>query len=378
MMTSASRRLRVCHVTHDLGDGGAERLLIELAATAPAVGVALSVVTLMPTDGQRHAAMLKDLGVRVDSLGLAHQWDPRAFRRGVQVIARHQPAVIHSHQKQADLVAAVVAHRLNRPLVSTLHRIESSVTPLGRVKRRLGAEARRRQASRTIAVSEAQRRWYLATFRPSRNPVVTIHNGMRPPHPIDEDARRRIRRELAVGDGEIMATMLGVMRPGKGHAQLIAAARMLGKASTVRFVCAGDGPLLNGLRTEAARSAQGSVVGFPGWRSDAAQLLAASDLVVHPTLYDALPTALIQGLAAGLPAVASNVGGIPEIVAPDCGLLVPPDDPPALAAAIASLADDPGTRSAMGAAARRRFDAEFAVDIWVGRLRRLYEEITVP
>lgn len=372
---SPLRRLRVCHLTHDLGDGGAERLLIELAAAAPGVGLDISVVTLMPNAGQRHAAMLRELGVRVDSLGLSHQWDPRGFRRGIEVVRRHEPAVIHSHQKQADLVGAVVSSRLQRPLISTLHRIESSVTPLGQVKRRLGAEARLRRATRTVAVSEAQRAWYLKTFRPGRHPIVTIHNGVRPPEPVSDDERTQARRELSIGDDELLAAMLGVMRPGKGHAQLIAAAALLPATSRIRFVCAGDGPLLEQLRTQAARSGGGEQrVLFPGWRSDVSRLLAASDLIVHPTLFDALPTALIQGMAAGLPVVASDVGGVPEIVSEGCGLLVAPDDPQALATAIQALVDDPSARAGMGAAARQRFDTEFAASIWVGRLRRLYED----
>lgn len=368
----------MCHLTHDLGDGGAERLLIELAAAAPEAGLEISVVTLMPNEGQRHAAMLRDLGVRVDSIGLSHQWDPRGFRRAIEVVRRHQPAVIHSHQKQADLVAAVVSWRLKLPMISTLHRIESSVSPLGKLKRRLGAEARLRRATRTVTVSEAQRAWYLKTFRPGRNPVVTIHNGVRPPEIVSDEERVQARRGLGIGDDELLAAMLGVMRPGKGHAQLIAAAGLLPATSRIRFVCAGDGPLLEELRTQAAQpSGGGQRVVFPGWRSDVSTLLAASDLIVHPTLFDALPTALIQGLAAGLPAVASDVGGVSEIVSEGCGLLVAPDDPQALAKAIQALVDDPGARSSMGAAAQRRFGNEFAADIWVARLRRLYEDALV-
>ncbi|MDQ6949754.1 MAG: glycosyltransferase, partial [Actinomycetota bacterium] len=321
---SPSGRLRVCHLIHNLGDGGAERLLIEMAAAAPEAGLEISVVTMMPNAGKRHATMLRELGVRVDSLELSHQWDPRGFWRGIEMVRHHEPAVIHSHLKQADLVGAVVSRELGRPLISTLHMIESSVSPLGQLKRRLGAEARLRVATRTIAVSEAQRAWYLDTFRPGRNPVVTIHNGVRAPEPVSEDERVQARRELGIGDDDLLATMLGIMRPGKGHSQLIKAAGLLAPTSRIRFVCAGEGPLLQQLSMEAAQSsgAHGEQrVLFPGWCSDVSRLLAASDLIVHPTLFDALPTALIQGMAAGLPAVASDVGGVSEIVSDGCGLL---------------------------------------------------------
>jgi glycosyltransferase involved in cell wall biosynthesis len=96
---------------------------------------------------------------------------------------------------------------------------------------------------------------------------------------------------------------------------------------------------------------------------------------VQPSLFDALPTALIEGLAAGLPAVASRVGGIVEIVTPDVGILVPPGDPDTLARSLIELARDPQRRWQMGRAARRRFEQEFDAQRWVRTLRSLYDEV---
>ncbi|MDQ2724570.1 MAG: glycosyltransferase family 4 protein [Actinomycetota bacterium] len=354
-----------------------------MAAVAPSVGIELSIVSLMSYNGQRHGVALRRLGVNVTTAGLSRQWDPRGFRRAERLVGEANPAVLHSHQKQADLVAAVIGRRLRVPMVSTMHRIEDEVSPLGRVKRRLSAEARMRRAVRTIAVSNAQRSWYLDAFHDDTNRVVTIHNGVRPPAVTTGDDGRRVRRELGISEDAVVATMLGVMRPGKGHRQLIAADARLAPGTRLRFVCAGDGPLADELGREADELGREAVrrgspearIIFPGWRSDVGAILAASDMIVHPTLFDALPTALIQGLAAGLPAVASNVGGVPEIVSSDCGILVAPDDPAALADALQALAEDPQKRAKMGAAARARFDTEFAADIWAGRLRALYDTV---
>jgi len=368
--------MRVCHVIHGLAPGGAEQLLVELAIAGPSAGLDVTVVSLMPLTGRRYASELLSLGVTVESLNLPSRWDPRGMVRAERVIKRLRPQVIHTHLKHADLVGAYAARRLGVPMVSTLHRIEDAETGVGRLKRWLGGQARMRVAARTITVSAAQRAWYLSAFRADPQKVVTIHNGVRSPAELTAPDRARLRHELGLEPTDIAATMLGVMRPGKGHEQLIGAARLIPEDSPLRFVAVGDGPLRDSLERSAQEAGvAGTRVLFPGWRSDVSDILASSELVVHPTLFDALPTALIYGLASGIPAVASDVGGVPEIVTPDTGILVPAGDVPALASAVVELAGDPDRRAAAGLAARRRFEEEFAAEVWVGRLRELYEDV---
>jgi glycosyltransferase involved in cell wall biosynthesis len=114
---------------------------------------------------------------------------------------------------------------------------------------------------------------------------------------------------------------------------------------------------------------------FLGFRSDVARVMAAADMVIHPSSADALPTALVHALAAGRPIIATAVGGIPEIVTPEGGVLIEPRDPLALAAAIDRVADDPDARRWMGKHNRERFETEFRADIWARKLRALYESV---
>ena len=107
---------------------------------------------------------------------------------------------------------------------------------------------------------------------------------------------------------------------------------------------------------------------------DVAGLLGSADLVLHTTRTDALPVPLLQALAAGVPAVASSVGGIPEIVTPDTGVLVALDAD-RIADAVVRLAGDPDRRARLGAGARARFLAEFEVGGWARRLAELYAEV---
>lgn len=369
-------RLRVCHLIHSLGPGGAEDVLVDLAKASRRTAIDVSVVSMMRAGEERHAEQLLSLGIPVRSLGMASRWDPRALRRGVAVTSELLPDIVHTHLKHADLVGAHVASRLGVPLVSTLHLIEDGPTPVGRVKRRLAAAVRRRRAALTIAVSDALRQWYLAEFGVPASQVVTVRNGVSAAAAISATQRTALRADLGVPPGALLAAFVGLMRPGKGHDELLDAVEQMPNNVDVRYVLAGDGPLRAVLaaRVRANPLLERAVV-FAGFRDDIGSLLQAADLLIHPSRFDALPTAVIHGLAAGLPIVASNVGGIPEIVTPDVGVLVRPQDRRGLAQAITTMARESAMRAQMGAAARRRFEQEFAAEAWAAKLRAQYQTV---
>jgi len=367
-------RVRVCHLIHELGPGGAEHVLVDLARLAPDAGLEMSVLSLMPLGEHRYPQVLRRLGVRVDALDLPSRWDPRGLPRAVRLLRSDPPDLLHSHLKHADLLGAYAAPRLGVPLISTLHLVEDEVGLLSRLKRDLGAWARRHRAARTVAVSEALRRWYLEAFSVDPATVVTIPNGIPAPPPVTAEQRAALRSELGVGEGDLLAVTVAIFRPGKGHDDLLDAAALM-EGEAVRFVLAGSGPEEERLRARVRREGLEGRVAFAGFREEVAALLAAADLVVHPSHADALPTALIHALAAGVPSIATDVGGIPEIVGEEAGVLVPPGRPAALAAAVCALAQDESRRREMETAARVRFAARFEGGMWARRLRVLYDEV---
>lgn len=366
--------MRVSHVIHALGAGGAEEVLVELASVARSEGLDLSVVALTGDARSLHARSLRSLSIDVVTLGATSRWDPRVVPAGFRALAAQRPDVVHSHMKHADLVAAVVAPVLRVPWVSTLHVIDTAPGPLEPAKRWLAGQARRRLAASTIAVSEAQRAWYLATFPAAPDSVQTIYNGVGRPPQVTEEGRREVRASLGVYDDRLVAANVAIMRPGKGHEDLFRALTMLPESAELVVLLVGDGP--ERWRLEALAHDHGLVprrVRFLGYRSDVAEILSAVDLLVHPSHTDALPTALIKALGAGVPIVASDVGGIPEIVADGCGILVPARAPERLADGLHTLIGDAEARVAMGQAGRRRFDRLFESRTWARRLLDLYE-----
>lgn len=369
-----TRSIRVAHLIHSLGPGGAENVLVDLAGAAPAAGLEIVVLGLSPVPDPVHARTLRTLGVPVVQLDLP-LWDVRAVRRAVGALREHDVALVHTHLKHADLVGAGAAMRLGLPQVSTLHLIED-VPPrrIDRYKRSAGLLARRRFATCTIALSAAQRAWY-CELAGTDDRLTVLPNGVADPGEPAPGDGDRLRAELGLPDGQLLVVSASLMRPEKGHHLLLDAVRLLPDAFPVTVLVAGDGPLRAELEARtAADDALRHRVRFLGYRDDVPALLAAADLVLHTSLADALPTTLIHASAAGVPAVATDVGGIPDIVTADTGLVVPTraDD---IARAVLELGRDPDRCARLGAAARTRFVERFEAVGWAHRLRTVYENV---
>jgi glycosyltransferase involved in cell wall biosynthesis len=181
------------------------------------------------------------------------------------------------------------------------------------------------------------------------------------------------RSSLDDSTGRPVVLVPARLEPQKGHRYLLEAAREL---PGVRFACAGSGSLTAELTEIAERLGVADRVAFLGYRDDIADLLSGCDLVVLPSLDEGLPLALIEASAAGVPVVATDVGGTGElVVAEKTGLLVAPRDPRALAQAVARLIADPALARRLGAAGRQRARQHFSTDSMVeaveGEYRRL-------
>jgi glycosyltransferase involved in cell wall biosynthesis len=364
------RRLRVCHIIHSLGAGGAEAVLGSLAAASRRVGVETVVIGLSDADDARAVPALLDNGAAVHQLHRG-RYDVQAITDVIRLLWRENIDVVHTHLKHADIVGGVAARILSLPAISTLHVIESRPAGLSRrVRLRLATWARAWCFTTIVALSSAQRNWYQGLAR--KKTVALVPNGAAEPKPTQP--RSDIRRSLGVADHEVLALTISLMRPEKGHRVLLEAIRRIDTCLPVRFMFAGDGELLAELvNTVAEEEPLRSRVALLGFRSDIDDLLSAADLVVHPSSEDALPTALIQALAAGRAIVATSVGGIPEIVVDGCGRLVPAHDPVALAEQIAELAADPRLRARYADAARSHYETTYSADVWARRLRVIYD-----
>jgi glycosyltransferase involved in cell wall biosynthesis len=211
-----------------------------------------------------------------------------------------------------------------------------------------------------------------------RPPVETLYHGLDPTSIPAEEDPGRFREELGIADGVPLVGTVGNFTAKKAHRRLIeAAAQIRAKVPEVKVVLVGHGPLEGSLREQVRASGLEETVVFAGYREDAPRVAAAFDVFVLSSEYEGLPLALLEAMARARPVVATRAGGIPEVVEDGTtALLVPPEDPPAIADAVVKLLADPALRLRLGEGARERA-ALFDIRNAVRRMEQIYERLLV-
>jgi glycosyltransferase involved in cell wall biosynthesis len=360
--------VRVHLLIDTLGVGGAEVLLTEFARID---GVDLSLGCLKDVGSSHVAERLRASGIEPRCVGIPPRLGVAAFRRVRRHLAESRPALVHTHLGYADLLGGPAARSLGIPSVTTIHSHAPAGTTRERIKLHMMNVARRASAARVIAVSESARMAYLAAGADRPDRVVVLRNGIggRP----EPGSGRSVREELGLAPDDLVVAMVSSLRPEKAHdVALSATRRLLARFPALRLLVVGEGPL--GPHIERDAAALGDRVVFAGYRPDVMAVLDAADVLLHPSRSDALPTAIIEAMACSVPVVATDVGGIRELVLDGrTGTLVgSPPSVAGLATALAPLLGNPALRRAAGAAGRERFVAEFTAARWALRMRELY------
>lgn len=368
MTRMARAPLRILLLTTSLLRGGAETQVYLLARAFKARGHAVHVVSMLEPEG--YGNELADAEIELSSLRLDRgAVDPRGIGRLARVVRRWRPDVVHSHMVHANLLARVARPFGWSPVqVSTAHNITE-----GARWRELAYRVTDPLCTLTTNVCEAGARRYVAIgaapaskMRPMPNGIV-MESFDRPP-----DVRTRLRDQLGLGD-RFTWLAVGRLERQKDYPTMlraVAAARAEGSDAVVLVV--GEGTLFDAIVAE--RDEMGfddAVVRFLGSRADVPDLMAAADAYLMSSEWEGLPLVLLEASAAGLPIVATRVGGNDEIVADgQTGYLVPSQDPGALADAMTRLERlAPDERRAMGAASVRgvtsRYEIEHVADRWI-------------
>ena len=230
-----------------------------------------------------------------------------------------------------------------------------------------------RPVDRLIAVSEAQRRTYERLGVPPER-FTTVPNGIRPRGP--GPGRRAARAALGLGDDQPVVMTVGRLVTMKGQRYLVdATPELVRRFPDVAVVVLGQGHLHAALTQQAASLGVAGAVRLPGHRPDARMLLDAADVFVLPSRHEGMPLAVLEAMDAALPVVATRVIGTAEVVVDgETGILVPPENATALAAALARLLADPGLRERYGREGRRRYRERFTAARMASDTLAVYQE----
>ena len=355
--------------------GGAEALVPAFASVARERGIDLTVCARTTIEGNPIEAEISSRGVAVENLDARRLFDVGSWRRLSRLVDRLEPDLIHAHLTYSAIWGAAAGGVRGIPVVASLHVPPSTSGLREMLRQRLMVSALNRWAARVVVVSDALRKEWEERSSLDRSRLRVVHNGIALADQRDDSAPGRLRRELHLGREDLVIVVVSVLREGKGIDVLLHAMnRVIEEHPECRLVIVGDGPMKPEWMNLGADLR--SVVRWTGFRRDVPAILAAADLFVLPTLADAFPTVLLEAFAAGLPVVASDVGGVPEIVdEPLTGLLVPPGDPKPLEEAMIRAIEDREWRVSAGRRARERVEREYAVERWADRLQTLYDEV---
>ncbi len=366
---------RVLHLITELNTGGAQKALARLLAHLDRERFEPCVACLYNGD-KAVAQEIRKLGIPVTDLGMTGKarWD--AFWRLYRLLRRERPAILHTWMYHANVPGRLLGRLAGVPVIITSRRN----VDIGGTGRELINRWTSALDDRVIAVCEVVRQAEMERAGVTAERVVTIYNGVEVNRYTELKAATRRRTRTALG-APLEAPLLGFvgrLHPQKNVAALLAAMKQVKERfPAARLVVVGDGELRSALEAQAqALGLQSSVI-FAGQRTDVPEILAALDAFTLPSLWEGLPNAALEAMAAGLPVIATRVGGVPEVVVDEVtGLLVPPGDSNALAEAIVRLLQDPDGRQAMGQAGRERVRAHFSVERMVRETEALYEELT--
>lgn len=360
---------RIAIVVPSLRGGGLERVVRDLALRLPAEGFVPAIFGI--TGLGVYEADLRAAGIPLfDSRqpGFRLPGYPRVLLRQLRDF---EPDLIHAHSG-TWLPSAVCRALLPAvPLVFTDHGRYPPEPRLRAVIERwcLG------QTRRVVAVSGALAE-YLRQYLGTRVHPEVIPNGIDLANFQQDNVLRRdaLRQEWELGPDQVLGIAVGRLAPVKNHLGMIRAlAGAAEGAADVRLAFLGDGPLEAELKAAAAALGVASRIRFLGFRADVADCLSASDFWLSASSTEGLPLSLLEAMAAGLPIVATSVGGIPETLG-SAGMLVPAGDDAALAGAIGAVARDGRRREAMGRAAKERSE-QYSVDEMTARYSALYHEV---
>ena len=361
------RRQGITVLIKGLGIGGAERLITEAAAYWDRDRFEYRVAYLLPWKDQL-VAELESKNVPVVMLGSKRGAGPDALVRLRRYVRNSGTDLVHAHLPSAGIIARLASPV---PVVYTEHNLVGSYRLPTRLLNRLTYARNARLMAVSGAVAES-----IAGY-PGR-PSLVIPNGVNVA--CTPEAAAAARAELGLGPTDGLVVHVGNIRPYKGHATLIGAARWLGENRPGTTVVSIGGEKFPGdlERVRALATEQGAdrVIRFLGRREDALSFLAAADVVVNPSDVEGLPVVLLEALALKRPVVATSVGGVPALIQHErTGLLVAAGDPEALAVAMDRLLSDRDLAARLAATGNAEVERNHGLEQMVRAIEGVYSEV---
>ena len=370
--------LRVALFTDSDVFAGTERYMLDLGCALRDLGAAAMIACPTPSLLAERAAAEGLTVIPISKAGLINR---PAVKMLAGMFQSGQLDIVHANNGRTSLASAMAVRRACKGrFVATQHFLDPEHVSHTGLKSVIFHAAHRwvsRYMAHCVAISEAARAGVLKRGEAPEQKVTTILNGIRPLDPHQFASPAEIRAGLEIDLDTPLIVCAARLEKEKDVRSLIAAMTEVKTAfPEVRCVVAGQGAQHAILTAQIAEAGLQDTVQLLGFRTDAQALIQAGDIFVLPSLAEPFGLVILEAMALGRPVIATDAGGPPEIIENgETGLLVPPSDPPALAAAIRRLLTDRKATEAMGRRGRERFEARFTAARMAQDMLELYRRI---
>jgi glycosyltransferase involved in cell wall biosynthesis len=374
-----ARRLRVMHLLHTMAYGGVETTLINWVRKMDRDRFEVHLVCFA-NPGSTEMPFVK--AAEGAGLCLAGKLPWRktkpimsAARKLRDLIRQHRIDILHSHNCYADVVALVARMMVPVKLVTTLY-VWGDFGWKRNIIQWLNEQAVRRFDLVTVHCEDTLAQTLARGFRPER--VKLLISGFEADHhEMAAEERRERRRERGVSDKEVVLANIARFYPEKAHDSLLRSFREISaRHPEARLWLFGVGPLEDDLRRLCTELGLDDRVTFLGFVEDLPGILPLVDIQVHPSHMEGVALAVCSGMAAGLPIVASDVGGLREVLKHgETGFLVPPGDERGFTEAVVGLIEQPERARRLGQAARHFMLNDYSLERAVGEVQKTYLEL---
>lgn len=365
--------MKILYIIGSLGMGGAERQLLYLVqgiarlADVTVVSLSRSDVRLLP-EFERLAGVQTVLCRK--RLGL----DPMLIPRLVAVLRRERPVIVHTYLRTAGYWGRVAAYFAGVPIrVASERNVEIERGRLANLLDRMLASV----TDRVVVNATAIRDHLITVEGIDSARIEVIHNGVPASQALLEPELRTARRDLGIEKFEYVVAFIGRLVPQKNPGLFLEMAQaVLQSGLKCGFVLVGDGPMRISLREQAHNLGIEESIRFIGVRNDVPRILRVVDLLVLTSDWEGLPNVILEALAAGVPAVATNVGGVGELLTDGItGYVVPPRDLSTLVDRVIGLLSDRGFRVVCGRRGREYVESHFSISGMVDNTVALYNRL---
>jgi glycosyltransferase involved in cell wall biosynthesis len=373
----ARRRARVLHLITSFEIGGTERQAVELLKRLDRDRFDVRLAVLR-NEGPFYRE-IETLFPDVPEFPLTSFCNVNAVKqlaRLRRLMVREKIDILHAHDFYSSFIGVPAARLAGVRVIACQRHLKLS----DRLVHDVGTRLIHRLAHRVLVNSQAIRDRIIEHGSTPSRKISVIRNGVLETNASRLLARDEICSELSINADAKLIGMVARMQPVKGHSFFIdAAANVLREQANAHFVLVGDGPLRSDIENQIARLGIADRVHLLGDRADVSQLVPGFDLLVLASLHEGSPNAVMEAMAAGVPVVATAVGGTKELITDgETGYLAPPADPAALADRIVFALSREDHRAEITSAARRRINTEYGMDPMVRSVERLYDELMAP